>query len=407
MESSSQYNWGHGRAPLPLPFQSRATTSNNDSLLPPPPPISHSSLITPYYAPSSTFRPTYSSYQYTSPPLLSSHATSTPARPPLITSNSYPSLKRSHRSDSQYDVHASNSREVYEPAAEQDSAKSTIDANHRLLSFTRSARYRTVHDQHGRPSTFDISAQLHGMFFLSEIATNAGDLIVIQPELTCYRRNLFQISGSVSGPSGPVSVEDEGGELRKIVEQELTVSAIETVDNSAVRLVVIPWKTQPPNAPESSSNRESHPAPIPIFRGINDQDIEADLTVQNIAWRRLQFRVATANNGRRRELQQHFIVRLTLKAKLDNGTKVILAENVTTPVVVRGRSPRNFQYKKEVPLSRASSSMQSGMSPPKRRISAPPPAGRLIKPTSIELPRLPLLCSGPSYPPSPMVIDNA
>lgn len=35
---------------------------------------------------------------------------------------------------------------------------------------------------------------------------------------------------------------------------------------------------------------------------------------------------------------------------LPDNTKVTLAESTTAPIVVRGRSPRNFQARKEIPL---------------------------------------------------------
>jgi len=59
---------------------------------------------------------------------------------------------------------------------------------------------------------------------------------------------------------------------------------------------------------------------------------------------------ATANNGRRKELQQHFILHLKVVATLANGSKVVLSESTSLPIVVRGRSPRNFQARKEIPL---------------------------------------------------------
>lgn len=62
------------------------------------------------------------------------------------------------------------------------------------------------------------------------------------------------------------------------------------------------------------------------------------------------FRSATANNGRRKELQQHFVLHLKVMATLANGSKVALSESTTAPIVVRGRSPRNFQARKEIPL---------------------------------------------------------
>ena len=59
---------------------------------------------------------------------------------------------------------------------------------------------------------------------------------------------------------------------------------------------------------------------------------------------------ATANNGRRKELQQHFVLHLKVFGTLPDNSKVVLTESITAPIVVRGRSPRNFQARKEIPL---------------------------------------------------------
>jgi hypothetical protein len=70
-----------------------------------------------------------------------------------------------------------------------------------------------------------------------------------------------------------------------------------------------------------------------------------------IAWKRLQFKHATANNGRRKGLQQHYVIQINLMATLATGECVKLAEIQSGPIIVRGRSPRNFDSRKDVPLS--------------------------------------------------------
>ena len=42
-----------------------------------------------------------------------------------------------------------------------------------------------------------------------------------------------------------------------------------------------------------------------------------------IAWGRLQFKYATANNGRRKGLQQHYRIQITLMAKLEGDGQLI------------------------------------------------------------------------------------
>jgi hypothetical protein len=52
---------------------------------------------------------------------------------------------------------------------------------------------------------------------------------------------------------------------------------------------------------------------------------------------------------------------------LANGEKVVMTESTTAPIVVRGRSPRNFQARKEIPLlgssagSRGQALVESGL----------------------------------------------
>ena len=227
--------------------------------------------------------------------------------------------------------------------------------DHRLLSFGQTQRRHTILDQYGRPWSMEITAQINGKFFQSEIATNSGDAIITQPELTFYRRNLFDISGSVTGPAGSVSVLTEHGQTVPIVAQEISICATESVDGHVIRLIVIPWKTPPPNSLEVPPNQEQEPPPIPLV--IHSEGTNNEITtVHPIAWKRLQFRVATANNGRKKELQQHFILRLDLFATLADNTKLCIAEAATAPIVVRGRSPRNFQARKETPLVGSSAS---------------------------------------------------
>jgi hypothetical protein len=276
----------------------------------------------------------------------------TASPPPLHTHNSYPSLKRAFHHSEGLPL-GENPQEFREEAAE--ATKPAINQDHRLLSFGKLPEKHTLIDNQGRVQHIELGAQIHGMFFLSELATPSGDGLLVQPELTCYRRNLFQISGSATTPRGSISLMSEGGGRVPIVSMEVAISATESVDGNVVKLIVIPWKTPPPNSPEIPSGQEHEPSPIPLAPFDEGPDAHSDLTVYPIAYRRLQFRIATANNGRRRELQQHFTLHLNVVATLANGTKINVCETSTAPIVVRGRSPRNFQARKEIPLVGSSS----------------------------------------------------
>lgn len=336
----------------------------------------------------------------------------TASPPSLNTHHSYPSLKRTFHSteESQYGEIVQEFREEM-----AESAKPSINQDHRLLSFSKLTPKQAVVDSHGRVHQIELSAQIHGMFFLSEMTTPSGEGLV-QPELTCYRRNLFQISGTVTTPRGSLSVITERGERVPVMSSEVVISASESVDGHAVKLIVIPWKTPPPNSPEVGPGQESEPSPIPLLpfdQGVPDTN--NDFSVYPIAFRRLQFRIATANNGRRRELQQHFTLHLNVVATLANGTKTNICETSTAPIVVRGRSPRNFQARKEIPLV-GSSSSRGG--PPELHIStsigvnvAPTssPAGKVkvSKPQTMELPRPPFNFDTSNIPASPALMRTS
>ncbi|ODA84012.1 hypothetical protein RJ55_02530 [Drechmeria coniospora] len=260
---------------------------------------------------------------------------------------SFPSLKRSF---SQAEPPAY--QEIIQDLRD-DGARLTVNQDHKLLSFRRAQDKSTVVDQQGRVVQFDLSAQLHGMFFLSEMPSGAGDgsTTSMQPELTCYRRNLFQISGSLVMPRGQLSVVNESNETLPVTSMEVAISAIESVDGNPVRLIVIPWKTPPPNTPEIAQTPDQEPPVVPLIPFQDDgADADGDLAVYPVGWRRLQFRIATANNGRRKELQQHFVLHLKVNGTLADNSKIVMAESTTSPIVVRGRSPRNFQARKEIPL---------------------------------------------------------
>jgi len=329
----------------------------------------------------------------TRPPPRDGSGVLTASPPSLNTHHSYPSLKRAFQSteESPYGEVVQDFREDM-----TDPPKPSINQDHRLLSFTKLPEKHTIVDHHGRVQQLELSAQIHGMFFLSEMTTPSGEGLLVQPELTCYRRNLFQISGTITTPRGPLSVITERGERVAIISMEVTISASESVDGHAVKLIVIPWKTPPPNSPEVGPGQEHEPAPIPILAcEEGGSNVNSDFSVYPIAYRRLQFRIATANNGRRRELQQHFTLHLNVVATLGNGSKINVCETSTAPIVVRGRSPRNFQARKEIPLVGSSSSrggppelhLSTNIAPGSAPTSAPAGKTKQPKPQTLELPR--------------------
>ncbi|KAI4253586.1 MAG: hypothetical protein LQ352_003598 [Teloschistes flavicans] len=240
----------------------------------------------------------------------------------------------------------------------------SIDRDNKLLSFQPPTYSFTLLDISLRRTGISIAAQLHGMFFMAESQDQGlGIPTTPQTELTCYRRNLFQITGSITMPRALRYIMTENGDRIPIIGQELYITATESVEGHPVKLISVPWKTPALNnssTPEDKAEKE--PAPIPLDT-MSNQDMDADFATFPIAWKRLQFRIATANNGRRKELQQHFVVRLRVVAMLSTGGRVPICEARSGAIIVRGRSPRNFQARKDLPVGTAGSNNRRAVPP--------------------------------------------
>ena len=296
----------------------------------------------------------------------------------------------------------------------------SIEQGNKLLSFKASVSNYPLLGLSMRRSQASLAAQLHGMFFLGESSrTTTGEFTTSPPELTCYRRNLFQITGSVTLPRMLQYAISDRGERLPIISQELTISATESVENSSVKIISVPWKTPAGSTPPLAEDKaEKEPTPIALDHQ-SSRDVDAEFSVYPIAWKRLQFRVATANNGRRKELQQHFILRLSVVATLEDGSRISLCDAYSGPVIVRGRSPRNFQARKDVPLSGNGTSIRKTISalPPTsshslRRSATHPSSGMsngiegvdyALSPSRHESPAVGLGLKQQSYPGTPPI----
>lgn len=266
-----------------------------------------------------------------------------------------PSLKRfsSTYDDPFSDV--ATAFDISNPADPVEADAPSIDRDNKLLSFSSPKLEFPLLDYTYRRTTVNIAAQLHGMFFLAESPWAAvGDAPAPPPtELTCYRRNLYQISGRLELPKSlRYIVSDQGEQMpMAIMSQELAIQATESTEGNPVKIISVPWKTPAnPSTTAAEDKVEREPPSIPLDLA-NAQEPEAAFATFPFQWKRLQFRIATANNGRRKELQQHFVVRLDVMATLATGGKVSIAHVHSGPIIVRGRSPRNFQSRKDTPLT--------------------------------------------------------
>lgn len=181
-----------------------------------------------------------------------------------------------------------------------------------------------------------VAAHLSGRFFGSSTGP-----IKSQSQLTCYRRNMFQVEGSITIPRN-IHALLSSGSRRSIVALRATLVANESWNRETVKLIVIPPKSKP-SLDSSASTAESGPPPLDF--SFSSLDIQSsDMHSFTMAWSRLQFRVATSKNGRRldKKLDQHFNLEIYVKALFSEGPDITLYKAASAAITVRGRSPQNF-----------------------------------------------------------------
>lgn len=225
--------------------------------------------------------------------------------------------------------------------------------------------------QLSEPSEVGMSAELYGMFFVAEDVFG-GDNNPARPlELTCYRRNLWQCSGQITLPKYGVSaVVTEQGRRVPVFDLAASITGIESIEGKSTEIISIPWKSStanPAGAASEDTKIAGAPPQVPLDLG-SGQELDGNMISVPVSWKRLQFKHATANNGRRKGLQQHYVVQISLLGKTKSGEYLKIAEIQSGPVIVRGRSPRNFDSRKDVALTekkleRRSTEMSVGSTP--------------------------------------------
>ena len=192
-----------------------------------------------------------------------------------------------------------------------------------------------------------MTAELYGMFFVAEDVFG-GETTGRPLELTCYRRNLFQISGTVTLSRNCTHIVNEQGQRIPIYDMSASISASESIEGKATDIISVPWKTSTLSSSEDKAGQAPPKWPLDLTM---NPELDPHIVQIPIAWKRLQFKHATANNGRRKGLQQHYIIQINLTATLATGEIIKVTEIHSGPIIVRGRSPRNFDSRKDVPLN--------------------------------------------------------
>ncbi|KAI8334643.1 hypothetical protein BC941DRAFT_356168, partial [Chlamydoabsidia padenii] len=160
---------------------------------------------------------------------------------------------------------------------------------------------------------------------------------------TCYRRNYFQVS-STFGIHGinhyygehelQCYVQTARHGLQPVARFVLGISARVSTSDKPIDLVQ--------HTPKRDKGPQMTPEAKPIAPGGN-LSLSSVGNTQNIAtFERIQFKTATANNGKRRAAQQYYVVVVELYAETHEGERVSVASCVSSPLVVRGRSPGHY-----------------------------------------------------------------
>ncbi|CAG8467406.1 14025_t:CDS:2 [Acaulospora morrowiae] len=156
---------------------------------------------------------------------------------------------------------------------------------------------------------------------------------------TCYRRNYFQISSafSISHPSGetdaPCLIEVDG-QFHSVTQFQLGITA--RVSNSDKKIELVQ------HTPKRDKGPQMVPAPKPIRPGGNLNLSSVGSNSNIVTFERIQFKTATANNGKRRAAQQYYVIMVDLFAQTDSGEQFRVASTTSAPLVVRGRSPGHY-----------------------------------------------------------------
>ncbi|KAK0650959.1 hypothetical protein DIS24_g6306 [Lasiodiplodia hormozganensis] len=199
---------------------------------------------------------------------------------------------------------------------------------------------------------------------------------------TCYRRNYFSVNCSYTlNPHVPNSrlFLSRGGRNGPEQIQAMAVTLSAAVDGAAGKSIELvqhtPKRDKGPQLqiqmekllpmPPGKGAADTHGYPLQFTHGATatappflplQQDAEQSYspaghsaTSHQHTFERIQFKSATANNGKRRAQQQyyHLIVELYADVRRANDTHpewVRVAQRVSAAVVVRGRSPSHYQH---------------------------------------------------------------
>ncbi|KAI7904188.1 uncharacterized protein BX663DRAFT_504230 [Cokeromyces recurvatus] len=221
--------------------------------------------------------------------------------------------------------------------------------------------------------TVRIQAKMDRGFFLAD------------NDWTCYRRNYFQVSSafSIHGLNTTyytpehdypclVQVDNSFYPVRQF---SMCISTRISNSDKSIELVQ--------HTPKRDKGPQTTPLPKPVMPGGNlSMTAMGGTTSQSIVtFERIQFKTATANNGKRRAAQQYYVCLVDLFADIvtiDGSFKSIkVATCQSAPLVVRGRSPGHYsdnqQERYEHSIALAAVAAATNLSSPEERYFPRPP----------------------------------
>ncbi|KAI7851808.1 hypothetical protein BDC45DRAFT_571687 [Circinella umbellata] len=193
--------------------------------------------------------------------------------------------------------------------------------------FGATQMHESLYTDDGNKCGVEIQCKMDRGFFLAE------------DKWTCYRRNYFQLTGTfIVTRDGPFYIEKPHHRIRNFYFQ---LSARQLEADLQVKLIQLTPKRDkgPQNDPPVLAIQ-----PIIVSPPFGTPPIVSGESAMATAatFERIQFKSATANNGKKRASQQFFVLVMELLVELDNGERRTVASTQSLPLVVRGRSPGHY-----------------------------------------------------------------
>lgn len=173
------------------------------------------------------------------------------------------------------------------------------------------------------------------------LASLSKGFFKVDEQWTCYRRNYFSVSCAfVMNPrvDGPVYLRRDR-QLCQIAQFAAKPSTLPSHGAPETQELI-------QHTPKRDKASETTPVPMEL-RPLNNSFYSAgsSLPQEFHTYERVQFKKATANNGKRRQQQQYYHIIVELLAKTLDSPKewVQIAKCTSVPLVIRGRSPGHYK----------------------------------------------------------------